>query len=296
MKVSVIIPVYNEGKVIANCLASLSEQTINDLEIIVVDDGSIDQTGSVVSSQKSVVLLSQKHLGPGAARNVGAQKAKGDILVFVDADMEFEDNFIERLIAPIVSSKAIGTYSKEEYLLNKNNKWARYWNINLGRKVDKMEPRDFATPPNTLYALGKNLLERIEKKETNLQKDRSHVFRAISKKEFLRAGGFNTNSGYTDDWSVSEKLGIMSVLAPGAKFYHRNPESLIEVWRQARWFGKNEFLTKNLIRKLYNLFRYCPLWAFARVYDFDYFLFKVVYNSAVFTSVLFSFFGEQKYK
>ena len=102
--------------------------------------------------------------------------------------------------------------------------------------------------------------------------------------------------GYTDDWSLSRKLNTLATVAPGAKFYHRNPDSLSEVWTQARWFGKNEFLTKNFIRKLYNLFRYCPLWAIFKIYDFPFFIFKIVYNSAVFTSVFLSFFGEKKNK
>ena len=73
-----------------------------------------------------------------------------------------------------------------------------------------------------------------------------------------------------------------------------NPASLKEVWVQARWFGKNEFLTKTLVRKLYNLFRYFPLWAVFSLNNPDLLVFKSVYNSAVFTSVILSFFGEQK--
>lgn len=296
-KITVVIPTYNEENVIKSCLDGLSKQTMaKDMEIIVVDDGSTDWTKSVVSGQESVILLAQKHLGPGAARNLGAKRARGEILVFVDADMEFENHFVEKLTAPIAAGKVIGTFSKEEYLLNKENKWARYWNINLGRQPEKMEPRDFNREGNVIYRLGKKLLEKFEGEKVELNEGRSHVFRAIRRTEFLRVGGFDTQLGYTDDWSLAKKLGVMSTIAPGAKFYHRNPETMSEVWKQARWFGKNEFLTKNLVRKLYNLFRYCPPWAFTKIYDFDYFLFKFVYNSAVFSSVLFSFFGEQKYK
>ncbi|MBI3559337.1 glycosyltransferase [Candidatus Gottesmanbacteria bacterium] len=264
MKISVIIPVYNEEKVIESCLESLAKQTIK-CEIIVVDDGSI----SAVKKFKGVISLNQKHLGPGAARNLGANKASGDILVFVDADMEFEPDFIEKLINPIINKKTIGTFSKEEYLLNKNNCWARYWNLNLGREAERM--------------ISKNYLET------------SPVFRAILKNKFLEVGGFDTKIGYTDDWSLSRKLGIKAI-ATKAKFYHRNPETLREVWIQARWFGKNEFLTKNLVRKLYNLFRYCPFWAIFKIYDPRFLIFKLVYNAAVFTSVTLSFLKEQKAK
>ena len=262
MTVSVIIPIYNEEKVTGNCLASLERQTIP-AEIIVVDDGSTD--GSTKFAK-----YKQKHQGPGAARNLGASKAKGDILVFVDADMEFEPDFIEKLIAPIVAGKTIGTFSKEEYLLNKDNVWARCWNINLGRKPEKMHPDGY---PNE-----------------------QRVFRAILKSKFEQAGGFDTNVGYTDDWSLSQKLDILATAASGAKYYHMNPATLREVWVQARWFGKNEFLTKNLIRRIYNLFRYFPLWAVFSILNPDLFTFKFVFNSAVFTSVVLSFFGEKKFK
>lgn len=262
MGVSVIIAVYNEEKVIGNCLASLRKQTAP-LEIIVVDDGSTD-------SSTAFATLHQKHQGPGAARNLGARKAKGKILVFVDADMEFEPDFIEKLTAPIVDGKTIGTFSKEEYLLNRENVWARCWNLNLGRKADKMHPGNYP--------------------------DTQPVFRAILKTKFSEVGGFDTDIGYSDDWSISRKLGVLATLAPGAKFYHRNPESLSEVWIQARWFGKNEFLTKNLIRKIYNLFRYCPLWAIFKIGNPHFFIFKLVFNAAVFTSVFLAFFGEPKSK
>lgn len=263
MKVSVIIPVYNEAGVIGNCLASLKKQTIP-LEVVIVDDGSTD-------GSEKYATYKQSHKGPGAARNLGSSKATGDILVFVDADMEFAPNFIEKLIVPIEKKQAIGTFSKEEYLLNKNNQWARYWNLNLGREEEKMHSKNYP--------------------------DKQPVFRAILKKEFLKVSGFDVNIGYTDDWSLSKKLGLMAVAVSGAKYYHRNPETLHEVWTQARWFGKNEFLTKNLVRQLYNLMRYCPLWAFNEIFsNFEFFKFKIVFNSAVFVSILLSFFNEHKAK
>lgn len=272
-KITVVIPTYNEEKVIGNCLASLARQAVP-AEIIVVDDGSKDNSLSVIENfklkNKNCVLLRQKHEGPGAARNLGASKAKGDILVFVDADMEFAPDFLEKLVAPIRAGKTVGTFSKEEYLLNKGNIWARLWNVDLGRQPEKMHTQDY---PNT-----------------------QPVFRAILRKEFEKVGGFDTTVGYADDWTLSRKLGVQAKAASGAKFYHANPASLKEVWIQARWFGKNEFLTRNLVRRFYNLFRYCPLWAIFKLPDLKFAVFKLVYNAAVFTSVWLSFFGEKKYK
>lgn len=215
MKVSVIIPTYNEEKVIGECLKSLAAQTYENMEIIVVDDGSTDATIQRVTSHESrVTVLRQEHKGPGAARNLGAKHASGEILVFVDADMTFERDFIENLVDPIIKGKAKGTFSKEEFVSNPQNIWSQCWGVNEGWEEGRRHPKNYA----------------------NTQK----VFRAILKSEFDKVGGFSKR-GYTDDWTLSEKLDYEAVNAPGARFYHKNPETLVEVFRQARWIGKRRY-------------------------------------------------------
>lgn len=221
MKISVIIPAYNEEKVIKECLKSLSRQTYKEMEVIVVDDGSTDGTKSKIRNKKlklhikNLKILEQGHKGPGTARNLGARQARGEILVFVDADMTFEPDFIKKLVKPILDGKTKGTFSKEEYLLNKENIWARLWNLNQGLPPDRMHP------PN--------------------HPDTQKVFRAILKTELDKVGGFNEKAGYTDDWSLSEKLGVEAVSVPGAIFYHRNPSSLKEVFIQSKWMAKRKY-------------------------------------------------------
>ena len=220
-KVSVIIPVYNEEKVIGECLESLVKQTFKNSEIIVVDDGSTDN--SKLKCQKSKLqlktqnfqILEQKHGGVGKARNFGAKNAVGEILVFVDADMIFDGNFIKNLIAPIVDGRAIGTFSKDEYLANSDNIWARLWNINRGLPAEKMISENYP--------------------------DNQKVFRAILKRKFDEVGGFDEKAGYTDDWSLSEKLGVEAIMAKGAKFYHKNPDNLKEVFVQSKWMAKRKY-------------------------------------------------------
>src|SRR3972149_5566353 len=101
MKISVIIPTYNETSVIGECLRSLSKQSYKDFEIIVVDDGSTDSTFQSASKfqipNSKFQILHGEHLGAGAARNLGASHAKGEILVFVDADMTFDRDFLRNL-------------------------------------------------------------------------------------------------------------------------------------------------------------------------------------------------------
>lgn len=288
MRVSAIIPVYNEEKVVKNCLDSLKKQTI-DCEAIIVDDGSTDSSAGFANCR-------QNHQGPGAARNLGAAKATGDVLVFVDADMEFEPDFIEKLIDPITTlpdgKQVIGTYSTDEFLLNKDKPFARCWNQNFGRSIEKMDPRGYSTKATGIYKLLKNILEKFEGKRAGEEKNR--VFRAILREKFLSVGGFDVNVGYTDDWSLSQKLNDFPAVAKGAIYYHRSPDNLPEIWRQARWYGKNEFLTKNIVRRIYNLVRYFPPLTLLYIFNPTFFVFKIVFNTAVFTSVVLSFFGEQK--
>lgn len=218
MKVTVVIPTYNEERFIDECLKSLSKQTQKNLEVIVVDDGSNDKTVSVLSnfqfSNINFQILKQKHKGPGEARNLGASKAKGKILVFVDADMTFDKDFVKNLVKPILDGKSKGTFSKEEYVSNWENVWARCWNINEGWTDKKRHAEDYP--------------------------DTQKVFRAILKSEFDRVGGFDRGGHYTDD-CLSERLGYEATNVKTAKFYHANPDNLGEVFSQAKWAAKRKY-------------------------------------------------------
>src|SRR3989344_4978653 len=179
--VSVIIPTYNEEGTIGACLKSLNNQSYKPLEIIAVDDGSTDKTLAKISNFlprrqaggfriSNLILFKQNHLGPGPARNLGSSKAHGEILVFVDADMTFEKDFIKDLVDPILDSRTIGTFSKNEMVANYNNIWSICWNINRNVPKDRMLPPDY---PN-----------------------QAPVFRAILKKEFNKVGGFDATGEY----------------------------------------------------------------------------------------------------
>ncbi len=90
-KVSVIIPAYNAGKYIAETMDSVLVQTYSDFEIIVVDDGSKDQTVSIVKQFKikypeKVKLIQKENGGPASARNAGIKVAVGEYIAFIDAD------------------------------------------------------------------------------------------------------------------------------------------------------------------------------------------------------------------
>lgn len=280
MKTSVIIPAYNEEKHIKQCIESLMQQNYPDFEIIAVDDGSTDKTKDILNdfaSKNEIIFLKQNHLGPGHARNLGVSVSGGEILVFVDSDMSFKEGFLEELVAPIISGKSKGTFSKEEYVANWNFPIARFWQYNQGIFENRMIPKDYP--------------------------EKAPIFRAILKSEFVKAAGFDADIGYTDDWTLSRKLGYESTLVEGAKYYHFNPETLKEVFIQASWVGKNEFISGSIMRRLRSCLKFNFISSLVKgaavsvkIKDFEYLIFQFVFDFAVFSSVLKSFFSKNKIK
>lgn len=85
-KISVLIPVYNCGSYLAEAIDSVLAQTFRDYEIIVVDDGSADDTAQVAARYPQVTYIYQEHSGVSTARNRAVAAASGEIVVFLDAD------------------------------------------------------------------------------------------------------------------------------------------------------------------------------------------------------------------
>lgn len=96
--VSVIIPVYNREKTIKKAIASVLDQTWNDLEVIVVDDGSTDNSANEIKSMKDIRIkyIYQKNAGACAARNHGLDLAQGDIIAFHDSDDIWHEDKLEK--------------------------------------------------------------------------------------------------------------------------------------------------------------------------------------------------------
>src|SRR6266849_6346905 len=104
MRASIIIPVYNNTRDLPECLSAVKAAAKNvDTEIIVVDDGSTDDTPAVAASMGVRVLRLEKNSGPGAARNFGAHHALGDILFFVDADVVLAPDALDRVVSVLDS-------------------------------------------------------------------------------------------------------------------------------------------------------------------------------------------------
>lgn len=106
MKVTVIIPLYNKAPYIKRALDSVIAQTWTEYEVLVVDDGSTDGGGEIVSQygDPRIRLITQANAGPGAARNRGLAEAKGEYVAFLDADDEWLPGFLGKCLTVLERS------------------------------------------------------------------------------------------------------------------------------------------------------------------------------------------------
>lgn len=115
VKVSVIIPVYNSEIYLKECLDSVVNQTLQNIEIICIDDGSTDASMDILHEyarkDERFKILEQKHLGGGAARNLGLKEAAGEYFSFLDSDDYFELDMLEKIYLRCSEKKAdIGVF------------------------------------------------------------------------------------------------------------------------------------------------------------------------------------------
>lgn len=118
--ISVVIPMYNRANVIARAVRSVMNQTIQDLEIVVVDDGSTDDSVKVVESinYPRLRLIKQDNGGANAARNNGIIHARGEYVAFLDSDDEFEPTMLEEQLNVFENNHDVGfLYTKLDVIL-----------------------------------------------------------------------------------------------------------------------------------------------------------------------------------
>lgn len=133
--ISVVVPVYNVAKYLPRCLDSIASQTYANLDIILVDDGSTDNSGKIADeyakTDKRAQVIHQKNGGLSEARNAGLRYAKGDYVAFVDSDDYMSPSYIEKLYdiasknGADVATCQFQSFSEESLKLKKSPDWTR---------------------------------------------------------------------------------------------------------------------------------------------------------------------------
>ncbi len=123
MQFSVVIPLYNKSQYINRALNSVLFQSIQDFEIVVIDDGSVDGGGDLVRkyADQRIRLIRQENQGASAARNNGYRVTRSEFVAFLDADDEWKPGFLEKIKELVEKFPNCGAFGTSFEIIDKNN-------------------------------------------------------------------------------------------------------------------------------------------------------------------------------
>lgn len=203
--VSIVIPTFNGASRIGNCLDAILQQTAGrNVEILVVNDGSTDNTADVVDRYSGVRLITQANAGPAAARNRGAQEARGTIILFTDDDCVPMPDWLHAMLEPFQDPEVVGV--KGVYRTHQRSPIARFVQIEYEDRYRRMAGLDCIDFIDTYSA-------------------------AFSRDRFLEMTGYDTSFpvACAEDIELSYRMsarGWKMKFVPAAIVYHTHPDTL----------------------------------------------------------------------
>lgn len=254
-KFSVIVPVYNVENELNRCIDSILQQSIDNFELILINDGSTDNSGSICDKydkkDKRVKVIHKKNGGVSSARNAGLDVAKGEYIVFVDSDDYVTCDYLEKLYNPnvgivlcgikhimtnknkiiVLDNKIYGTFEIGEEIINQiietkfiNTVYSKMYHKEIIQKNNIRFMEDMIMGEDTIFII--DYIKHIK----NMEVKKDVVYNYISsEKETLST--FNENSTYylerLDEY-IEENL---------LKYYKIQPN---EVFKKRKW-GKYEW-------------------------------------------------------
>lgn len=160
--VSVIVPNYNYGRTLGLCLTALQQQTYPNIEVIVVDDRSTDNSVEVARRHGVKVVVTDVNIGAPAARNLGVEHANGEVLFFVDSDLALTPDTVDNAVRLLESDSVIGvvcgTYEPEPLI--KDSLVERYRSLQLHYWISGSEG-DISTIFSALFAMWTRVFHEV---------------------------------------------------------------------------------------------------------------------------------------
>lgn len=217
--VSVVVPVFNSGKTIAQCVQSFLRQTLKIHEIVIVDDGSSDDTISIiknmaVATPNAIKIIEHRvNMGQGAARHTGALNCTGDFIVQADSDAFYSRNYVSKLVGLISrKSKAMSFGGLRKCWGPERGLWKIFWDAYFIARWKQI-------------------------------KDKKSVLRgawAFRRDEYINAGGYNCALRQGEDADLVYRFcqaGFTNHWTPSVKITHVEPQKISHVFRR---FVKSE--------------------------------------------------------
>ena len=194
-KISIIIPVYNGEKYIEKCLDSIKNQTFKDYEVLIINDGSKDNTKNLIEkylNDKRFKLFNRTNHGIGASRNFGLDESSGEYICFIDSDDYVDKEYLEKLYNKI---------SKENLDIVVCNYIELNEELNIEKKV-KIKSFDNTTidkTPELLLSINKSPWNKIYRKSI-LENIKFPTDLKYEDTEFLCKVLYNSKIGYVDEY------------------------------------------------------------------------------------------------
>lgn len=239
---SVVIPVYNRPQEVGELLESLSRQTCNRFEILIIEDGSSEPCENVVlkyQKKLDIRYFKKENSGQGFSRNFGFERAKGDYFVVFDSDCLIPEHYFETVTSYLTAQKA--------------DCWGG---------PDRAHPSFTPLQKAINYSMTSFLTTGgIRGKKNHVGDFHPRSFNmGISREVFQKTGGYKiTRMGEDIEFSIRiNRAGFTSVLIEDAYVYHKRRTNFVQFFRQLHFFGRARINIKRFYPDELKLFHFFP--------------------------------------
>ena len=243
--ISIIIPVYNAEKYISSCIDSILNQTIDNFEIILINDGSTDNSLSILNDYKNkdirVVVIDKVNEGVSIARNVGIKHSKGKYITFIDSDDFLEPNALETMLNLMIQFNSDIVRTSYYYIKNDNKYEGKKVNYEGIYKVND-DLRSSLIEDALMQKMGCYLWVLLIKKDLLIKNNITfnellfvHQDIDFYVKLFLHCKTIYFSNLYTYNYIING-MGSKNI-----KYYERNKKSIINLYKALNKELKNKY-------------------------------------------------------